>query len=56
MIIALEKQKEKVEKLQEKCEETEIKSKYSGVVSSVNVQPGETTVPDTAIVVIDISS
>ncbi|MCD7812420.1 MAG: RND transporter [Ruminococcus sp.] len=52
----IEKQKEKVEKLQEECEETEIKSKYSGVVSSVNVQPGETTVPDTAIAVIDISS
>ncbi len=52
----IEKQKEKVEKLQEECEATEIKSKYSGVVSSVNIQPGKTTVPDTAIAVIDISS
>lgn len=52
----IERQKEKVEKLKEKCRTTEIKSKYSGVVSSINVKPGETTIPDTPVAVIDISS
>jgi len=52
----LEKQKVKVEKLKKECESTEIKSKYSGVVSSINIKPGEETVPDMPIAVIDISS
>ena len=52
----IEKQKVKVEKLKKECESTEIKSKYSGVVSSINIKPGEETVPDMPIAVIDISS
>jgi multidrug efflux pump subunit AcrA (membrane-fusion protein) len=52
----IEKQKEKVDKLKKECETTEIKSKYDGVVSSVDIKAGETTVPDTALAVIDISS
>lgn len=49
-------QQAKVDELKKACETTEIKSKYSGIVSSVNIQPGETTVPDTPIAVIDIAS
>ena len=53
---AIDAQKKKVEKLKKECETTEIKSVYDGVVTSVNIQPGEMTVPDTALAVIDISS
>lgn len=53
---AIDAQKKKVEKLKKECETTEIKSEYDGVVTSVNIQPGEMTVPDTALAVVDISS
>lgn len=52
----IEKQKKKVEKLKKECETTEIKSEYDGIITAVNVQPGEMTIPDTPLVVIDISS
>lgn len=52
----IDKQNEKVEKLKKKCETTEVKSKYSGIVTSINVKPGETSVPETPLAVIDISS
>ncbi|MDE6501937.1 MAG: HlyD family efflux transporter periplasmic adaptor subunit [Ruminococcus sp.] len=47
--------KKKIEKMKEKNSITEIKSKYSGIVSSVNVKAGETTVPDMPVAVIDIA-
>lgn len=50
------KQQEKVDKLKGKCELTEIKSEYSGVVRSVDVKPGDITVPDAPSAVIDIDS
>lgn len=52
---AIEKQKEKVAKLKEKTTATEIKSKYDGVVSAVNVQPDDTTTPGSPLAVIDIA-
>lgn len=52
----IEKQQAKVDALKTECQTTEIKSEYAGVVSSVNIQPGEMTVPDMAMAVIDISS
>ncbi len=51
----VDKQTKKVEKLRKECETTEIRSKYSGVVTSVNIQPGETTIPDAPVISIDIS-
>lgn len=51
----IDKQKEKVEKLKAECETTEIKSKYAGIVSAINIKPGEETVPDMPIAVIDIA-
>lgn len=50
------KQQKKVDKLKGKCELTEIKSEYSGVVRSVDVKPGDITVPDVPSAVIDIDS
>lgn len=52
---AIEKQKEKVAKLKEKTTATEIKSKYDGVVSAVNVQPDDTTAPGNPLAIIDIA-
>ena len=52
---AIDKQKEKIEKLKNDSDITEITSKYSGVVSSVMVQPGDTTVPDSPLASIDIA-
>ncbi len=52
----VEKQKAVVEKLKKECETTEIKSEYSGIVASVNIKPGDTTVPEEPLAVIDISS
>ena len=53
--LEIEKQKKKVEKLREENKTAEITSKYSGVVSSVNIKTGEETVPDSPIAVIDIT-
>lgn len=52
----IDKAKEKVEKLKKENETTEIISKYSGVVSSVNAKAGDETIPDMEIITIDISS
>lgn len=52
----VEKQKAIVEKLKKECETAEIKSEYSGVVVSINVRLGDTTVPEEPAAVIDISS
>lgn len=51
----VDKQTKKVEELRKECETTEIKSKYSGVVTAVNIQPGETTIPEMPVISIDIS-
>lgn len=51
----VDKMKEKIEKLKEESEITEIKSKYNGIVSSINVKAGEETVPDMPLAVIDIA-
>jgi len=52
----IDRQKQKIEKLKKENEVTEIKSKYDGVVSSVNVKPDEETIPDMVLAVIDITS
>lgn len=51
----VDKMKEKIAKLKEESEITEIKSKYNGVVSAINVKAGEETVPDMPLAVIDIA-
>lgn len=51
---ALDKQQEKVDKLKKESKATEIKSKYSGVVSSINVQPGESVTDGTVAATIDL--
>ncbi len=51
----IEKQKKKVAKLKETAASTEVKSKYDGVVSMINVQPNDTTTPDSPLAVIDIA-
>ena len=53
---AVDKQREVVNKIKEKSGTIEIVSKYSGVVSNVFVKVGETTLPDTPLATIDISS
>ena len=53
---AVDKQREVVNKIKEKSGTVEIVSKYSGVVSNVFVKVGETTLPDTPLATIDISS
>lgn len=52
---AYEKQKEKVEKLKKEAGTNEITSKYSGVVSSINVKPNDTVIAGDIIAVIDIA-
>lgn len=51
----LDNLKNKIEKLKEENAVTEIKSKYNGIVSSVNVKAGEETIPDMPLAVIDIA-
>lgn len=50
----MEKKKEKYEKLKTESKATEIKSKYDGVVSSINVKVDDKTVEDTPLAVIDL--
>lgn len=47
--------KKKIQKLKKENSITEIKSKYDGIVSAVNVKPDEETIPDMPIAVIDIA-
>ena len=51
----IETQQAKVDKLKAAAEATDVTSKYSGIVSSVSVKPGDTTVDGTPLAVIDIS-
>lgn len=51
----IEKAKKQVDKLKKENETTEIKSEHSGVVSAVNIKAGDTTIPDTELVTIDIA-
>ena len=51
---AIEKQRKKVEKLKKDSSDDKIKSKYSGVVSAINVKPDEKAMEGTPIAVIDI--
>lgn len=51
----IEKQKKKVTKLKETATSTEVKSKYDGIVSMINVQPNDTTTPGSPLAVIDIA-
>lgn len=52
---AMEAQQKKVDKLKKEAKSTEIRSKYSGVVSSVNVQPDEKILESTVAANIDLS-
>ena len=52
---AVEKAREKLNKLKEKDAPAEIKSQYSGIVSDILIRPGDTTVPDSALMTIDLA-
>ncbi len=51
---AVDKQQEKLDKLKKEVKSSEVKSKYSGVVSSINVQPDATTTDGDPLAVIDL--
>ncbi|MBR6242665.1 MAG: HlyD family efflux transporter periplasmic adaptor subunit [Ruminococcus sp.] len=51
----IEREKKKLEKMKTENETAEVKSKYNGIVRSVDIKPGEATVPDVPVAVIDIS-
>lgn len=51
----IEKQQKKVDEIKAECGMTEIKSEHSGVVSMVNIDPGDMTVPGEPVAVIDIT-
>ncbi len=51
----VDNQKKKIEELRKECATKEIRSEYSGIVTAVNIQPGETTIPEMPAVTIDIS-
>lgn len=51
----IEKQREKVEKMKKESSATEIKSKYDGVISSINVKADEKVTDGTILAVIDIT-
>ena len=50
----LDAKKAELDKLKKKSGNVEVKSKYSGVVSEINVQPNDTTTPDYELATIDI--
>ena len=50
----LDAKKAELDKLKKKSGDVEVKSKYSGVVSEINVQPNDTTTPDYELATIDI--
>lgn len=52
----VEKQREKVKKLKDKNAATEVKSKYSGVVSSIDVKPDDSVGAGDQLAVIDLDS
>ena len=51
----IERAQEKVDKLKAENETTEVKSKHDGIVSSVNLRAGDTTVPEMDVITIDIA-
>lgn len=51
---ALDKQQEKLDKLKKEVKSSEVKSKYSGVVSSIEVQPDATTTDGDPLAIIDL--
>lgn len=51
---ALDKQQEKLDKLKKEVKSSEVKSKYSGVVSDILVQPDATTTDGDALAIIDL--
>ena len=51
----VEKAREKVNKLKAETGTTDIVAKYSGVVSNLSVKVGDTTLPDTPIMTIDLA-
>lgn len=51
----IEKAEEALEKLKKDNSSSEITAKYSGVISNINIKPGEETVPNTPIATIDLS-
>lgn len=52
---AIEKQKAKVKKLKDESEATEIKAKYDGVISSINVKADEKVPDGTVLAVLDVT-
>ncbi|WP_295067462.1 HlyD family efflux transporter periplasmic adaptor subunit [Ruminococcus sp.] len=50
----IEKLQEKVDKMKKESKASEVKSKYSGVVNSINVQPDATTTEGDPLAVIDL--
>ena len=51
----IDKAREKVNKLKAETGTVDIVSKYSGVVSNISVKPGDTTLPDSPIMTIDLA-
>lgn len=51
----IEKAEAALEKMKKENESGEITAKYSGVVSNINVKPGEDTVPGSPVATIDLS-
>lgn len=51
----IDSQKAEIEKRKAKSGKVEVKAKYDGVVSSINVQPSDTTAPEAPLAVIDLA-
>ncbi|MDO4864246.1 MAG: RND transporter [Ruminococcus sp.] len=51
----VDKAREKVNKLKSETGTTEVVSKYGGVVSNISVKPGDTTIPDSPVMTVDLS-
>lgn len=52
---AIEKQKKKIEELKKNSTATEVRAKYSGVVSRVDIKANDTLTPDMTAAVIDLA-
>ncbi|MCQ2490322.1 MAG: RND transporter [Ruminococcus sp.] len=51
----VDKAREKVEKLRKETGTVDVVSKYSGIVSGINVKPGDTTVPEMPVMTVDLA-
>ncbi len=51
----VDKAREKVNKLKSETGTTEVVSKYSGVVSNISVKVGDTTLPETPVMTVDLA-